>query len=129
MSDVIPIAPADLGKEHAHAIQDGIHSKYSDRVLHEVGLCVCLWDLLSVSEGLINAGDSRVFVDGEGWSGGASRLRADGRRAVTFRMVVFRPFKGEILQATIFRINKDGIQRKFQPRHDSTVPAVSPCLR
>jgi DNA-directed RNA polymerase III subunit RPC8 len=125
MSDVIPIAPADLGKEHAHAIQDGIHSKYSDRVLHEVGLCVCLWDLLSVSEGLINAGDSRVFVDGE-WSGGASRLGADGRRAVTFRMVVFRPFKGEILQATIFRINKDGIQRTFQPRRRLN---SLPCLR
>ena len=125
MSDVIPIAPADLGKEHAHAIQDGIHSKYSDRVLHEVGLCVCLWDLLSVSEGLINAGDSRVFVDG-GWSGGASRLSADGRRAVTFRMVVFRPFKGEILQATIFRINKDGIQRTFQPRRRFN---SLPCLR
>jgi DNA-directed RNA polymerase subunit E'/Rpb7 len=31
--------------------------------------------------------------------------------AVTFRMVVFRPFKGEILQATIGKINKDGIQR------------------
>jgi SHS2 domain found in N terminus of Rpb7p/Rpc25p/MJ0397 len=66
ISDVIPISPADLGKEHAHAIQDGIHSKYSDRVLHEVGLCLCLWDLLSVSEGLINPGDSRVHVDGEG---------------------------------------------------------------
>lgn len=65
ISDVIPIIPADLGKDHAHAIQDGIHRKYSDRILPEVGLCMCLWDLLSVSDGLINAGDSRVHVDGE----------------------------------------------------------------
>ncbi len=28
-------------------------------------------------------------------------------------MVVFRPFKGEILQATISKINKDGIQCTF----------------
>ncbi len=66
ISDLIPIAPVDFDKQSAHAIQDNIHSKYADRVLHEVGLCVCVWDLLSVSEGLIKPGDSRVHVDGGG---------------------------------------------------------------
>jgi hypothetical protein len=45
---------------------------------------------------------------------------------VTFRMVVFRPFKGEILQATIAKINKDGIQRTLssQPRRLLRAPPV-----
>jgi len=69
-----------------------------------VGLCVCVWDLLSASEGLIKPGDSRVHVD------------------VTFRMVVFRPFKGEIIQATIAKINQDGIQLKVDFFKDIWVP-------
>jgi len=104
ISDVIPIAPADFNEKSAHAIQDGIHNKYTDKVLHEVGLCVCMWDLLSASEGLINAGDSRVHVD------------------VTFRMVVFRPFKGEILQGTIAKVNQDGIRLSVDFFNDIWVP-------
>jgi DNA-directed RNA polymerase III subunit RPC8 len=124
ISDVIPIAPTDLGKKSPDAIHDGIHSKYSNRVLHKVGLCLCLWDLLSASEGLINAGDSRVHVDGERGQGGKHRARLLMMVAVTFRMVVFRPFKGEIVQAIITKIDKDGILRTFL---SSVVDELSAC--
>lgn len=48
-----------------------------------MGLCICLWDVLRVSEGLIGQGDGTVNVN------------------IEFRMVVFRPYKGEIIQGVI----------------------------
>jgi DNA-directed RNA polymerase III subunit RPC8 len=74
-----------------------------------VGVCICLWDVLNASDGLITGGDSSVYVE--------SMLLLLLHRAllivtVTFRVVVFRPFRGEILQASVVDINQDGIRRE-----------------
>jgi len=104
ISDVIPILPSEFRKSSAHAIQDNIHNKYSNKVVQNVGLCICLWDLLKASEGMITGGDSRVHVN------------------VVFRLVVFRPFKGEILQGTICDDNEDGIRLHLDFFEDIWVP-------
>jgi DNA-directed RNA polymerase III subunit RPC8 len=52
-------------------------------VIHKVGLCLCFHSLVGSSEGLIGHGSGLVNVN------------------VDFRMIVYRPFKGEILRATI----------------------------
>ena len=66
ISDVIRIAPNDFEprKKSIHALEDNIHKKYADRVLQQVGLCICFWDLLKVSEGLISHGDGMVNING-----------------------------------------------------------------
>lgn len=66
ISDVIRIAPSDFEprKQSIHALEDNIHKKYADKVLQQVGLCICFWDLLKVSDGMISHGDGMVNING-----------------------------------------------------------------
>lgn len=105
MTDVVQIPPSEFHKPSARAIEDWINDKYADKVLHKIGLCVGFHSLISASEGLIGHGTGIVNVN------------------VTFRLVVFRPFKGEILQGTIAHSDvKDGIWLNMDFFEDLQVP-------
>lgn len=73
------------------SIEDFINAKYADKVIHKVGLCLGFHSLISASEGLIGHGTGIVNVN------------------VEFRLIVFRPFKGEIIRATIQQSSVAGI--------------------
>lgn len=83
LTDVIQIHPSEFGKPSARAIEDFINAKYADKVVHKVGLCLGFHSIISTSEGLIGHGTGIVNVN------------------VDFRIIVFRPFRGEIIAATI----------------------------
>ncbi|KAK0730715.1 RNA polymerase III subunit Rpc25-domain-containing protein [Lasiosphaeris hirsuta] len=104
IADLVQIAPADFGKLSHMAIEDNINAKYANKVVQKIGLFVCLWDILWTSEGLIGHGDGLVNVN------------------VEFRMVVFRPFKGEVLAARITSQTRDGINLATDFFHDIFVP-------
>ncbi|KAF2196883.1 DNA-directed RNA polymerase III polypeptide, partial [Delitschia confertaspora ATCC 74209] len=91
IQDLIQITPEDFEKPSAQAIKDAINEKYANKVLQKVGLCICMWDLLEASEGLIGHGTGLVNVN------------------VECRMVVFRPFRGEIIQGKIKDSDEKGI--------------------
>ena len=78
-------------------------------MIQNVGLCICLWDLLQASEGLISqsAGSGMVNIN------------------VEFRLTVFRPFKGEILQGVILDHDTTGIRLSMDFFYDIWVPAES----
>jgi len=88
---VIQIKPIEFNKSSFRAIEDWVNTKYADKVIHKVGLCVGFHSLISASEGLIGHGNGIVNVN------------------VDFRMIVFRPHKGEILRGTITHSNVKGI--------------------
>lgn len=90
LSDTLEIKPKDFSKPSERAIEDGVNAKYADRIIHKVGLCVCFHSIISASEGLIGHGTGTVHVN------------------VDFRIIVFRPFKGEILAATIAGFSRTG---------------------
>lgn len=106
---MIQIAPTDFAprKKSIHAIEDNIHKKYANKVLQHVGLCICYWDLLKASEGLISQGDGMANVN------------------VVFRLVVFRPFKGEILQGTITEASIEGVRISVDIFDDIWVPGTA----
>ena len=87
---MVQIHPSDFGKPSARAIEDFINAKYADKVIHKVGLCVGFHSIISTSDGLIGHGSGIVNVN------------------VDFKMIVFRPFKGEIVHATITHSNPSG---------------------
>ncbi|KAM6526570.1 DNA-directed RNA polymerase III complex subunit Rpc25 [Fusarium solani] len=91
IADLVQIAPADFSKRSKEAIEDNINAKYSNKVIQKIGLCICLYDLQWASEGLIGHGTGLVNVN------------------VEFRMVVFRPFKGEVMMARISTSTPEGI--------------------
>ena len=66
IEDLIQIKPQDFEKPSAQAIKDAINDKYANKIVPNVGLCICLWDLLSATEGLIGHGTGLVNVNG--WS-------------------------------------------------------------
>lgn len=65
IQDLIQIKPQELNKPSAQAIKDAINTKYSNRVIPNIGLCICLFDLLETTEGLIGHGTGLVNVNGK----------------------------------------------------------------
>ena len=64
IADLVQIHPEDFNKEASQAIEDNINAKYANKVIQKIGLCICLYDLLSASEGLIGHGTGLVNVNG-----------------------------------------------------------------
>ncbi|KUJ11108.1 RNA polymerase III subunit Rpc25 [Mollisia scopiformis] len=105
IADLVQIIPEDFGKDPAQAIEDNINTKYANKVIQKIGLCICLYDLLSASEGLIGHGSGVVNVN------------------VEFRLVVFRPFKHEVMTGRISSATTTGIRIRTPFFDDIFVPA------
>jgi len=90
ISDIIRIPPEDFTFETAGLIYQ-LELKYANKILHDVGLVIKVHDILSLGEAFVHPGD------------GASVL------TVVARLVVFRPFIGEILTGKIKGSTEDGL--------------------
>ncbi|KAI1633385.1 RNA polymerase III subunit Rpc25-domain-containing protein [Biscogniauxia mediterranea] len=91
IADLVQITPSQFDQQSHIAIENNINAKYSNRVIQKIGLCICMYDLLWASEGLIGHGTGLVNVN------------------VEFRMIVFRPFKGETLFGKISNATQEGL--------------------
>ncbi|KAI9500599.1 DNA-directed RNA polymerase III complex subunit Rpc25 [Coemansia spiralis] len=92
LQDTLKIIPSEFTKSREDALKDEINSKYANRVLHDIGLCIHAHDLLEVDEGFVQHSEGWIWVK------------------VKFRMIVFRPFKEEILVGRIRSASPMGIQ-------------------
>jgi SHS2 domain found in N terminus of Rpb7p/Rpc25p/MJ0397 len=64
IADLVQIEPKDFNKDSNMAIEDNINLKYSNKVIQKIGLCICMYDLLSASDGLIGHGTGLINVNG-----------------------------------------------------------------
>ncbi|GAV80466.1 SHS2_Rpb7-N domain-containing protein/RNA_pol_Rbc25 domain-containing protein [Cephalotus follicularis] len=89
-------------------IQDGIKKEleliFLDKVIADVGLCISVYDIRKIEGGFIVAGD-----------GGSTY-------AVQFRMIMFRPFVGEIITAKLKESDTDGLHLSLGFFDDIHVP-------
>ena len=117
ISDLVQISPEDFQKPSLESIQDNINAKYANKVFHlvseyrisnlpstcrqtnsgskvipKIGLCIHLYDILHVADGIIGHGTGIANVN------------------VEFRLIVFRPFKGEIILGQISSASEHGIK-------------------
>ncbi|KAK2749758.1 DNA-directed RNA polymerase III subunit rpc25 [Onygenales sp. PD_40] len=104
ISDLVQISPEDFSKLSAVAIEDNINEKYANKVIQNVGLCIGFYDLLESSDGLIGHGTGLVNVN------------------VKFRLIVFRPFKGEIILGKITSGTEHGIKISVEFFNDILIP-------
>ncbi|EEH17503.1 DNA-directed RNA polymerase [Paracoccidioides brasiliensis Pb03] len=104
ISDLVQISPEDFSKLSAVAIEDNINEKYANKVVQNVGLCIGFYDLLEASDGLIGHGTGLVNVN------------------VKFRLIVFRPFKGEIILGKITSGTENGIRISVEFFNDIFIP-------
>lgn len=113
IKDKIPIHPQHFSISPEESITAELNKKYANRVLHDVGLCVCVFDLSEVGEGKVRYGDGFLWYQGAlcRYVASDSLLIVCLGFTVTFRMVVFRPFESEVVIARVKSSDEDGIRR------------------
>lgn len=79
LEDLVKIQPWKFQRDTNDIIKSTLNRKFSNKVLHNVGLCVSLFDIIKVNEFFLLAGD------------GATQTK------IRFNLIVFRPFIDEIL--------------------------------
>ena len=92
LSDTVQIQPRDFGKDLLEAITAALNEKYPNRVVPQLGLCIALYDIVAVGEAQIHPGSAAHHTH------------------VEFRLVVFRPFVGEVLEGTIIGCDEAGLR-------------------
>ena len=109
----VKILPENLGKPRLEAITQEIESLYIDKVIKDLGLVITLYEIVSIEGGTVYPGE------------GSAHFK------VEFRVVVFRPFNGEILEGTLKRADKTGLYVDigffsdiFVPEHLMQEPSV-----
>ncbi|KTW30281.1 DNA-directed RNA polymerase [Pneumocystis carinii B80] len=92
LSDTIRLAPCTFRKQTMTALKDEINLKFANKVVIHTGLCICLFDILYCGKALIKYGDGCAYIP------------------VKFRLIVFRPFIGEVLTGKIQSSYHSGIK-------------------
>jgi DNA-directed RNA polymerase III subunit RPC8 len=87
-----PTATSTQPPTSAQSLALALNTKYANRVIPDVGLCVCLFDIQEASEGKVKWGDGGLW----------HKLKA--------RLVVFRPFVGEVLVGKVKSSDESGIK-------------------
>jgi len=69
IKDTIALHPTRFSQPATEALTDELNQKYSDRVIPNVGLGICVFDLLQVGEGKVRYGDGCFWHKGSLYSG------------------------------------------------------------
>ncbi|EPZ32091.1 DNA-directed RNA polymerase III subunit RPC8-like protein [Rozella allomycis CSF55] len=93
IEDTIQIHPSDLDKEFHKAVNEAINRKYSNRVIDNVGLCISVYDIKSIIDPFIHPSEGCTYL----------------LKLVIFRMIIFRPFTGEIIRGVLNSSSEQGI--------------------
>ena len=107
VKDMIRVQPAEFDTDRLQALTHEIDRKFSNRVLEDVGLCICLFEFEAV-------GDAQVFP-----SHGCAFTE------VTFRMLVFRPFVNEVLVGKLVGMNEAGLKISLDFFDNVNVPSYN----
>lgn len=62
--DTVAVHPQHFGLPPEQAIINELNKKYANRVLHDVGLCICVFDLSEAGEGRVRYGDGFYWYKG-----------------------------------------------------------------
>ncbi|CAK8696330.1 DNA-directed RNA polymerase III subunit RPC8-like [Clavelina lepadiformis] len=104
MVDTIKIPPWLFNVTLDEAVKTELNRRFANKVIYNVGLCICLFDILKFEDSFIFPGD------------GASHTK------VHFRYVVFRPFMDEVLTGKIKGCSSDSVTISLGFFDDIVVP-------
>ncbi|GCB75731.1 hypothetical protein scyTo_0019802, partial [Scyliorhinus torazame] len=107
MVDTVRIPPWLFERRLNDAIAEELNKKLANKVVYNVGLCICLYDITKLEDSYIFPGD------------GASHTK------VHFRYVVFRPFLDEIITGKIKGCSQDGVHVTLGYFDDILIPPES----
>lgn len=104
LSDLIRISPQNFNLATPTALKDEIHIKYSNKVISNLGLGISVWDILEIKDGMLKPGDGGSYVD------------------VRFRLIVWKPFIGEVLCGWVAECTAEGIKVRMEFFDDIFIP-------
>lgn len=90
--DTIRVPASQLGKPIEDELTDILNARLANKVVHNVGLVICLKDIVDVGESYLHDGDGAIFTK------------------CTFRMIVFRPQVGEVICGTLRSSSREGLK-------------------
>eukprot|EP00050_Salpingoeca_kvevrii_P018023 m.70169 g.70169 ORF g.70169 m.70169 type:complete len:197 (-) comp7863_c0_seq2:966-1556(-) len=105
LRDVVPVPASKFGQDLNMAVADEINRRFANKVVHKLGLCIALHDLLSVGDAFLLPGDGKAHVK------------------VEFRFVIFRPRIGEVLIGTVRQSDETGVRLGLTFFEDIMIPA------
>lgn len=91
MTDTVKIPPWLFNVDLCDAVKVELNRRFANKVIHNVGLCICLFDVLKYEDSFIFPGD------------GSSHTK------VHFRFIVFHPFVDEVLVGKIKSCSREGV--------------------
>ncbi|CAG2211149.1 POLR3H [Mytilus edulis] len=105
MKDTVRIPPWLFNIKFNDAVNEALNKKFANKVVHNVGLCIALWDITKIEDSFIFPGD------------GASHS------IVHFRYIVYRPFIDEVLTGKTKSCSKEGVYVSMGFFDDILIPA------
>lgn len=101
----VNISPKKIQSNFMNGLKINLNQKYANKVIMNRGLVICIWDI-------VEAGDPYVLAgEGNAWC------------KCTFRVVVWRPFVGEVLEGKIRSCSiEEGIRCSLEFFDDIMVP-------
>ena len=103
-----------------HSVFDSLNARFCNRVLTGVGLVLRVFDVVELEEPIIHSGESHSSVKGKRSSGVRN---TDTRLLAKFRLVVFKPFVGEVLIGKIRSCTEEGLSISLTFFDDIFIPA------
>lgn len=104
VQEKVKIAPDQFKRSTTEVIIEQIDIKFSNRVIPDVGLCICFYDFLEVGDPYIYPGEGNAIQD------------------VKFRLVVFKPFIGEIITGKLVESHAEGLRVSVDFFDDINIP-------
>lgn len=92
LQEEVRVLPCDLHLSPLDAVSEVIKQRFVDKVVPNLGLVVTLYDVQSVEGGFVYPNDGAAFFK------------------VAFRVVVFRPYVGEVITGTLRSCSKEGLR-------------------
>lgn len=106
LDDTVSIAPHLFNEQLSTIVAEEIDRKLANTIFQELGLCICLYDILSMGDCILLPSDANFHIK------------------VKFRYVVFRPNIDEIVVGKIRSSSKDGITVTLGFFDDILIPAT-----
>ncbi|KAH0505474.1 DNA-directed RNA polymerase III subunit RPC8 [Microtus ochrogaster] len=107
MVDTVRIPPWQFERKLNDSVAEELNKKLANKVVYNVGLCICLFDITKLEDAYVFPGD------------GASHTK------VHFRYVVFHPFLDEILIGKIKGCSPEGVHVSLGFFDDILIPPES----
>jgi DNA-directed RNA polymerase III subunit RPC8 len=104
ITDLVRIPPQLFNLPREVAIKQELNVKHANKIIPKLGLVISIFDILEFDTGLFKPGDGAMYV------------------TVTCRLVIFKPFVGEILTGWIEKCTSDGIKVNIGFFNDIFIP-------